>query len=78
MEKEFINHEAGTPEAWICLCGNTPTDDGFYPCDRHGNEIMLTLESGWLDLYVCANCHRIIRQNSLEVVGTNRMSKLLA
>jgi hypothetical protein len=77
MVKEFINHEAGNHEGWICLCGNTPVGAGFYPCDIHGNEMVPTLESGWDDLYVCANCGRIIRQQSLEIVGINPELKLL-
>jgi hypothetical protein len=34
--------------------------------------------SGWDDLYVCANCGRIIKQSTLEVVGKNPNPKLLA
>lgn len=77
MQKEFINHEAGNHEAWICICGNTPSDDGFYPCDSHGNEIEPTSESGWIELYVCAACGRIIQQDTLEILGRNPMVKLL-
>lgn len=65
---ERIEHEAGNPEAWVCICGNTPVDDGFYPCGREGNEI--EPDKCWLDsLYVCHGCGRIIRGDTLEVVG---------
>jgi len=74
--KEFISHEAGYSEAWVCVCGNTPMDDGFYPCDKHGNEIEPLIGSGWDGLYVCARCGRIVRQNSLEVVGQNLNPKM--
>jgi len=67
MTKERINHEANNNEAWICLCGNTPPDDGFYPCDNLGKEI--EPDKNWHELYVCNRCGRIIHQDSLEVVG---------
>jgi hypothetical protein len=65
--KEKIAHAEGNEEAWICVCGNTPTDDGFYPCDQDGNEMEPV--KGWQDLYVCDRCRRIVNQHSLEVVG---------
>jgi hypothetical protein len=37
--KKRITHEAGNAEAWVCECGNTPSGDGFYPCDEKGNEM---------------------------------------
>jgi hypothetical protein len=67
--KEHIIHEAGNREAWVCLCGNQPDYDGFFPCDEEGNE-MEPVE-GWKSLYVCFRCGRIIHQDSLEVVGRN-------
>lgn len=73
--KERIGHELGDLEAWICLCGNRPADDGFYPCDKEGNE-MEPIE-GWEDLYVCASCGRIIHQTTLEVVGRNSQPILI-
>lgn len=65
MEK--ITHETGNPEAWKCICGNTPDSGGFDPCDAQGNE-MEPVE-GWDGLYVCDDCGRIINQDTLEVVG---------
>jgi hypothetical protein len=73
---EYIATEAEDMDAWLCICGNRPDFDGFYPCDREGNE-MEPVE-GWEDLYVCARCGRIIKQNSLEVVGQNPHFRLLA
>lgn len=64
---EKIIHEKGNAEAWICVCGNTPTSDGFYPCDPNGNQIEPV--KGWRDLYVCDRCGRIVNQLTLEVVG---------
>jgi hypothetical protein len=66
ITQERITHETGNDEAWICVCGNMPVADGFYPCDREGTKIEPT--AGWNGLYVCARCGRIIDQSSLEVV----------
>jgi len=74
---EFITHEAGNPEAWHCICRNTPSDGGFYPCDENGNEMEPTIGSNWDGLYVCADCGRIIQFDSLEVVGQNPAPKFL-
>ncbi|MGC9944573.1 MAG: hypothetical protein ABSE48_22345 [Verrucomicrobiota bacterium] len=78
MPKEFVPHEAGNDEGWICLCGNTPVEHGFYPCDELGNEVVPTQGSGWTNLYVCAKCGRVIKQDILEVIGRNPAPKMLA
>ena len=72
MSKEFITHEAGNDEAWICICGNRPDSDGFQTCDDQGNEMEPLIGSRWNGLYVCGDCGRIIHQNTLEVVGRKR------
>lgn len=74
--KEHITVEPDWPDNWICVCGNTPDSDGFYPCDANGNEVEPV--EGWKDLYVCANCGRIIDQHTLEVVGRNPEPKMLS
>ena len=76
--KEKIKHEANNDEAWICICKNTPSDSGFYPCNDEGNEIEPTKRSGWSGLYVCGDCGRIIESETLEVVGSNPDFKLLS
>jgi len=68
-ERKRITHEAGNDEAWICICGNTPSEDGFYPCDSKGKEMEPVI--GWEELYVCAKCGAIIDQKTLEIVGQN-------
>ena len=78
MPKEFITHEAGNDEAWICICNNTPVAQGFFACDKDGNEMEPNLGSNWDGLYVCASCGRIIKQGTLEVVGRNANPKMLA
>jgi hypothetical protein len=37
--KERITHIAGDKDGWVCLCRNTPTSEGFYPCEQSGNEV---------------------------------------
>jgi hypothetical protein len=34
---EFVTHQVGDDEAWICIRGNTPTSEGFYPCNDDGD-----------------------------------------
>ena len=66
---EIITHEPQDEDAWICLCGNMPSDDGLYPCDEIGQEIEPLLGSGWDELYACGRCERIIRQRTLTIVA---------
>lgn len=69
-KKEVITHEALDKDAWHCICGNMPDQDGFFPCDKQGNEIEPVEE--WAkqgSLYVCAGCKRIIDPETLEVVS---------
>lgn len=76
--KEYINHEPGNDDAWICVCGNTPDHDGFYTCDKDGNEVEPTAadwKTGW---YVCARCCRMIDVDTLEIVVRNEHPALLA
>ena len=73
---EAITHEKGNDEAWICICRNKPSQDGFFPCDVNGNEMEPLAD--WPGLYVCARCGRIIHPDSLHVVGRNPQPTLLA
>ncbi|NBV23163.1 MAG: hypothetical protein EBS05_14745 [Proteobacteria bacterium] len=66
---ETISHEAGNPEAWICLCGNHPSGDGFFPCDAKGNEVDPVPSEWTTNAYVCHKCGRIIDQHTLAVIG---------
>lgn len=68
-KEEFITHEKGNKDAWVCVCGNTPASYGFFPCDKEGNEMEPVI--GWEGLYVCGRCGRIIKQNSLAIAGQN-------
>ena len=64
---EHIIHEPGNDDAWLCICGNTPIADGFFPCNQEGREMEPV--AGWNNLYVCARCGRIVDQHSLNVVA---------
>ena len=71
MTQEFITHETGNSDAWICICGNQPDYYGFYACDETGTEVEPV--SGWPGLYVCSRCGRIIQQDSLKIIGRRQM-----
>lgn len=65
---EYIGLE-DNGEEWLCLCGNTSFDWGFYPCDAHGNDMEPLIGSGWNGLYLCGKCGRIIHRDNRKVVG---------
>lgn len=68
MEREHVTHEVGDKDAWICVCGNQPSDDGFYSCDRRGKQVVP--DKDWIEpLYVCDACGRIIDGDTLKVLG---------
>ncbi len=64
---EYIKAEKA--DNWVCLCGNEPSQDGFYPCDRRGNQVEPTVKDWTGIYYVCDRCGRIIDQRNLRVVG---------
>ena len=64
---EYIGQFAN--EAWHCLCGNTASAAGFFPCDRQGNPVEPTPKEWTTDCYVCDQCGRIIQQVNRQVVG---------
>ncbi len=69
-----ITHESGNEEGWVCVCNNTPSTGGFFPCDLKGNEIEPV--KGWNRLYVCDRCGRIIEQDTLKIVAHRRLLRL--
>ena len=75
VQDEVITHEKDNDEAWICICGNQPSEEGFFPCDEKGNET--DPDANWGGLYVCARCGRMIDLESLHVVGRNPEPKFL-
>lgn len=65
---ESIQHEKGDPDAWVCVCRNTPSDDGFYPIDEANHEVEPTPEDWTTGVYFCSRCGRVIDQKTLRVV----------
>lgn len=64
---EYITAENDYGDAWKCLCGNTSSGDGFFPCTPDGVEVEPT-EELWDGVhYVCASCRRVVDQNTLEI-----------
>lgn len=50
-----------------CDCGNDTSQEGFFPCDRDGNEVEPLLGVWTEPLYVCARCRKI-RKIIMEVL----------
>lgn len=63
-------------DSWICLCGNHPISDGFYPCDSTGKQVEPTPEEWPVSLYVCDRCGRIINRDTVFVVGYRKDNTL--
>ena len=66
----------GTKDNWICLCGNTALEHGFYPCDSEGYIVEPTPYEWTTNWYVCDKCGRIIDQETLEIKGIQLNSPL--
>lgn len=60
----------GKGSAWVCVCGNRPELDGFYPCDMDGKE--QEPDFSWEGFYLCAACGLVINQATLQAVGCGR------
>lgn len=59
---------ATSSDDWECICGNRPDLDGFYPY-HDGHEVEPTEGGPWDGVrFVCAQCCRVIDQNTLDVV----------
>lgn len=52
---------------WVCPCGNTPADEGFYPCRPDGDQTEPLPD--WGSLYVCQRCGRIFDRHTGVVIG---------
>ena len=65
---EFITHKPEDKNAWVCICGNTPSDSGFYPVNEDGHEVEPT-ETTWPSgHYCCPLCGRVIDPETMQVV----------
>jgi hypothetical protein len=63
--------------AWICLCGNTPMEEGFYPCDKAGRRLEPADTAQPDDYRACDRCGRIIEPLTEEVVGVRPLHTLV-
>jgi hypothetical protein len=66
---EHITVEEDYPDSWVCVCGNSPSDSGFYPCDETGRPVEPTPGRWRTDWYICAACYRVIDLHTLAVMG---------
>ncbi len=73
MQKHSIEHDNGD---WTCLCGNYASLDGFFPCDETGREVEPTPVDWHTNLYICAQCNRLIDVNTAEIRGIGRFIAL--
>jgi hypothetical protein len=60
MVKKII--EVTMEDNFKCKCGNTASQDGFYPCNKEGETIEPTPE--WEDYYKCEGCIKIYKQTN--------------
>jgi hypothetical protein len=65
---EYVYHEPGYEAEWICICGNTASDDGFYAIDEGNHEVEPTEEDWKTNQYVCGDCGRVIDNATRRVV----------
>jgi hypothetical protein len=66
--KERITHEPHDKDVWVCICGNMPSENGFYPIDETNHEVEPTAEDWKTNQYFCNQCGRVIDKDTLEVV----------
>ncbi len=64
-----VQLEDGIDDAWICLCGNTAFQEGFYTCLQDGEYVEPVAGGRWDGrLYRCDRCGRLFDQFTLAVV----------
>jgi hypothetical protein len=77
MQKEFIEINE-TRDFVSCICGNTQDAQGFYACDETGKEVSPDKDGPWDGIkYVCAECGRVIDQNTGEVIGHGKYEPII-
>jgi hypothetical protein len=64
--KEHI--QSSTSGDFLCICGNTPSDSGFYPINDNNEEVEPSKDVWTTNQYFCNQCGRIFDQDTLEVV----------
>ena len=69
LPSEKITLENGEADAWVCICGNMPHNQGFYPCTITGEDCEPDKDGPWKNLYRCDQCGRIINSETLYVMA---------
>ncbi|TCJ34680.1 hypothetical protein E0504_32325 [Parafrankia sp. BMG5.11] len=72
--REYIAR-AGTDDAWLCRCGNSPGADGFVPVHR-GREINPS-SARWRGHYCCLTCGLLITWPTREIIGRIHFADLV-
>jgi len=70
-----IRHEGEDPSAWVCVCGNRTTEDGFVGCTWAGDAVASWVAIVDTGLYSCRHCGRIIDAGSLAVMSLASMEE---
>ncbi|MEV6608843.1 hypothetical protein [Kutzneria sp. NPDC051319] len=65
---EYVTHEPGDEDSWVCICGNTTSGDGFAPVDPHDHEVEPTDDAWKTRQLACRTCGRVINRDTLAVV----------
>jgi hypothetical protein len=60
--------DMGDCDAFRCVCGNTASGSGLFPCDRAGNEVEPTAKDWPEELYVCGDCGRVVEAKTGLVI----------
>jgi hypothetical protein len=66
---EYVAEGEIDPDAWTCLCGNTPMSDGFYTVNAQYQVVEPTITEWTTGLYICVRCGRAIDQDTRKVVA---------
>ncbi len=72
--REYIAR-AGTDDAWLCRCGNSPKAGGFAPVHR-GRETDPG-SARWRGHYCCLTCGLLIHWPTREIVGRVDLADLV-
>lgn len=74
--EKAITHEPQDKDAWVCICGNMPSENGFYSCDASGalaDGAMDESANGWDGKhYLCNQCKRVIDGDTLQIVAQRK------
>ena len=57
-------------DTYRCVCGNVPSDQGFFPINAAGEYVEPTYLDWTTNQYGCANCGRRIDVETGAIVGT--------